>query len=233
MEPSYIEHVMRKLLFNLFGLIVVSSLTTSCNSNNEIKEGVIEFTISFPSFDMNSHPITGMLLPKRQIVSFRGNQFHAQIKKAMVEINAISNTEERYLYSELKFGSPIYFEGTISASDLNKVSIQFTDKRDTIAGFEVKQAFATSNDYGIIELWYTEEITMKDPNWHTPYYEVPGMLLAYTIFENGVAMRFTATSYSSEAIDESLFTPSKQGTSTDFKTFKNELYSVLDNFTKT
>ncbi len=233
MKSSYIENTMRQLLFTLLGFIVVNSLTTSCNSNNKIEEGVIEFTITFPSFDMESHPITGMLLPKRQIVSFRGNQFHAQIKKAMVEINAISNTEERYLYSELKFGSPIYFEGTISARDLDKVSIEFTDKRDTLAGFEVKQAFATINNFGIIELWYTEEITMKNPNWHTPYYEVPGMLLAYTIFENGVEMRFTATSYSFDTIDESLFTPSKQGTSTDFKTFKNELYSVLDNFTKT
>lgn len=215
-----------KSIFYFFLII----LTLSCSSPTRISEGKIDFTITFPEFNADEHTFLAILLPKQQTYTFKDNQFHSQVKKAMVEINIISNSETNYFYSDLMFNEKQYFEGTISQDDLKKFEIEFTDKTDTIAGFNAKQAFAHSNELGTIELWYTEDIVMKNPNWHTPYHEIPGVLLEYTVIQNGVTMHFRARKFYNEEINETIFTPSKKGTKVDFQTFQNELSVLFENF---
>lgn len=203
---------------------------TGCSSTGSITEGKIDYAITFPDFNADEHTFLAIMLPKQQTYTFKNNYFHSQVKKAMVEINIISNTETNYFYSDLMFNEKQYFEGTISHDDLKPFDITFTDKTATLAGFNAKQAFAHSNELGTIELWYTEDITMKNPNWHTPYYEVPGVLLEYTVIQNGVTMHFKATTFYDEEINEAIFTPAKEGTQVEFQAFQNELSVLFKNF---
>lgn len=219
----------KSALLLLIGLII-SFCFIGCSSKDGISEGKIDYSITFPDFDADEHTFLAILLPKKQVYSFKNNDFHNQVKKAMVEINIISNTETNYFYSDLLFNEKQYFEGTIDQAALDQFEIEFTDKTDTIAGFNVKQALAHSNEHGTFELWYTEEITMKNPNWHTPYYKIPGVLLDYTLVQNGVTMHFRATQFYNEELDETIFTPSKKGTKVDFQTFQNELSVLFENF---
>lgn len=221
---------MKKSSFILLVGIAISLVFIRCTSIGSITEGTIDYSITFPDFDEEEHTFLAILLPKKQLYTFKNNQFHSQVKKAMVEINIISNSETNYFYSDLMFNEKLYFEGTISQEDLKKFEIEFTDKTDTIAGFNAKQAIAHSNELGTIELWYTEDIAMKNPNWHTPYHEIPGVLLEYTVIQNGVTMHFRARKFYNEKINETIFTPSKKGTKVDFQTFQNELSVLFKNF---
>lgn len=213
------------------GLVMLLGLV-ACSSKGSISEGKIDYSITFPEFSAEDHTFLAMLLPKQQTYTFKNNHFHSQVKKMMVEINIVSNTETNYFYSDLLFNETQYFEGTIIQDDLDKFEIEFTDKKDTIAGFNVKQALAHSNQFGTIELWYTEDITMINPNWHTPYYDVPGVLLDYTVIQNGVTMHFKATKFHDQIIDESIFAPTKKGSQVDFEVFQNELSALFENFLK-
>jgi GLPGLI family protein len=221
---------MKNAVFILTIGTLLTVLIVGCSSNEKKTEGKIEYHISFPEFKAEEHIFLALLLPKKQVFSFKGNHFHSAVKKAMVEINIISNTADEYFYTDLMFNERMYFEGTISQDDLDDFKIEFTDKKDTIAGFNVKQALAKSNEKGVIELWYTEEIAIKNPNWHTPYFEVPGVLLEFTVIENGVTMHFRATKFSEETIDEAIFIPSKKGKQIDFHTFQNQLTELFENF---
>ena len=212
--------------------IALVFLAIRCSSLEGITEGRIDYTINFPEFDAEEHTFLAILLPKQQVYTFKNNDFHSQVKKAMVEINIISNTEEKYFYSDIMFNEKQYFEGTIDQNNLKKFNIEFTDKTDTIAGFDVKQALAHSNELGTLELWYTEDIAMKNPNWHTPYYEVPGVLLEYTVIQNGVRMHFRVTAFEEEVIDDSLFTPAKKGSEIGFQAFQDQLTELFENFLK-
>lgn len=205
---------------------------TNCSSKGSITEGKIDYAISFPDFDTVEHTFLAILLPKQQTYTFHNNLFHSSVKKAMVEINIISNTEKKYFYSDLKFSKSKFYEGTVAQEDLADFDIEFTDKRAEIAGFKAKHAIAHSNNNGKIELWYTEEIAMQNPNWHTPYSEVPGVLLEYTVINNGITMHFKATSFYDEEVDKTLFIPSKKGEQITFQEFEAELSELFGLFLK-
>lgn len=223
---------MKKSALLLFIGLTISFCFVGCSSKGSISEGKIDYTITFPDFDADEHTFLAILLPKKQVYTFKNNDFHSQVKKAMVEINIISNTETNYFYSDLLFNEKQYFEGTIDQDDLDQFEIEFTDKKDTIAGFNVKQALAHSNEHGTFELWYTEEIAMKNPNWHTPYHKIPGVLLDYTVVQNGVVMHFRATQFHDEVVSETLFEPAKKGTQVELHAFEHELSVLFENFIK-
>jgi len=223
---------MKKSAYIFLLAILTPLIMVSCSSSDKITEGKISYTITFPEFDAEEHTFLSVLLPKQQVYTFKHNDLHSSVKKAMVEINIITNSERKAFYSDLKFNENKYYEGTISPDDLHHFDIEFTDKTDTIAGFNVKQAFAKSNELGTIELWYTEEIEMSNPNWHTPYHEIPGLLIEYTLIQNGVTMHFKAAEFHDEVIDEAIFTPSRKGTQIEFEAFQNELSELFKNFLK-
>jgi hypothetical protein len=209
-------------------------LVTRCSSSNKYNSGVIEYEISFPDFKAEEHPLTAAFLPKKQVVTFDGNKMHSQIKKAVFELNVITDSEKEAFYSDYLFNERRHFIG--QGEELSSMRsanqgfrVQFTDKTDTLLGFKIHQAIATSNENEVFELWYTKQISMTNPNWFNPYYEVPGMLMRYTIEQNGVKMKFEAKSFSTEKPDLALFNPTQEGTRIDYTSFTNELTELFHN----
>jgi hypothetical protein len=55
------------------------------------------------------------------------------------------------------------------------------------------------------DVWYTNELNIKDPNWTNPYKEIDGVLMEYQLKKYHLELRFNCTSVSKASIDESIF----------------------------
>lgn len=228
-----------KLVISLYILALAgfTFLVTRCVGASSYSEGVLEYDISFPDFNEEEHPIIAVFLPKKQIVSFSGNKMHSLIKKAVFELTVLTDSDEESFYSDFLFNDRKFFEG--EGSELKKLltngssySITYSEKTDTLLGFTIHHAVAKSNDLTEFELWYTKDITMKNPNWFNPYHEIPGMLLRYTILQNGVKMKFEATKFTPEKPAVELFSPAREGNQLDYSQYNKQLSELFDNLLK-
>ena len=58
-----------------------------------------------------------------------------------------------------------------------KPTIVVTQQVDTIAGYPCHRALAIFDeiDQPAVEVWFTDRIEIRDPNWFGPFAEVPGV----------------------------------------------------------
>ena len=81
------------------------------------------------------------------------------------------------------------------------------DGTKMIAGYKCKKAMAKSIDGKApdVELYYTNDIKLDDPNWATPFKGIDGVLMQYRISKYGFYMEFTAQKVEPEKVDDQLF----------------------------
>jgi len=82
--------------------------------------------------------------------------------------------------------------------------IELTDETKEIAGYNCKKANITwkGNKF---EIFYTDEISIEDPNWNNPFPEIEGILLEYQYEMFEIKTRVTATKVSKEEVPDSEF----------------------------
>ncbi|MEO5642196.1 MAG: hypothetical protein ABIQ40_10870, partial [Bacteroidia bacterium] len=100
-------------------------------------------------------------------------------------------------------------------------------KTKDIAGYSCKNAILKFKDGSpSYEVWFTKDISIKDPNWANAYYKIDGVLMDYRLKKYGLELHFTATSVSEAKIDDSYFT-----IPADFEPVKNsELEKMFEGF---
>ena len=55
--------------------------------------------------------------------------------------------------------------------------------------------------FGILK--YTNDIKIKEPNLHTPFRQIKGVLMEYQLLSNNILMNFSATKVIDEKVDKS------------------------------
>jgi hypothetical protein len=91
-------------------------------------------------------------------------------------------------------------------SSMEGVELRKTDKTRTICGYTCNNAEATfpSDRSKIYELWYTDDIKVRNSNANTPFREIDGVLLSFYYILGGSELRFEAeTVYKKEIPDKS------------------------------
>ncbi len=88
-----------------------------------------------------------------------------------------------------------------------KLTFEYTKETKEIAGFKCKKAIATKvNDPSQkFDVWYTEEINVKSPNFSNPYGEIKGMLMEYRLQKFDLELTFKAISVTDEKIPAETF----------------------------
>ena len=81
------------------------------------------------------------------------------------------------------------------------------------------------------EIWYTDAIKVKDPNWYGPYMNIPGMMLRYEIKQYGMRMRLDAISVTPGPVDEKKFAAKTDHDKVSPEVLHHELAEVLSTFT--
>lgn len=189
-------------------LLIMASLIMACNqiSNQVFKEkisaGEITYQISFP--DITDDNITASLLPDRMSYTFTPDGFTSHFESAggVFRNRIVADHTQRTLLHQLKvFRKKV--EVRMDESDVLKRLAQYpksyiveTPVRDTIAGYPCKKALIVFEDVDRreIEVYYTDAIDTKTPNWCTQYHDINGVLLAYEVEEFGIRMQLRAES---------------------------------------
>ena len=194
---------MRVILSTTITLIII--LLFSCKKfefKDRIKEGYIDYNIEYLD-DTLDRFIKG-LLPKKMTVKFKNNNTLNKIESlsGIVSFTHIQNTKEntnitlvrvlnkKYKYSEKINDSSIFFE---SIPGIKIETIEEDEKN--IAGLNCKKALVTipDNKTEPFYIYYTNDIIISNPNAHTPFNSLDGVLLEFKVKLYNMNMKLTAT----------------------------------------
>lgn len=216
-------------------------LHTGCSRSliqSSVKEGTIEYALTFPDYDPNG--LMAGMLPEKTTLTFTEDKQAVDLSAGMgvFRTSMVVNTPEHIMdYHMSVMGKKLVAE--LHPRDLQQfnreseaLSILYTDETDTIAGYPCKKALAIYNgiDHPESEIWYTTAITMDAPNWYGPYSEVPGVLMQYEVVQYGMRMRLTATSVKPGPVDASHFAIQADHERVQPEVLHQELAEVLSTF---
>lgn len=202
----------------VLALSVVSTLIislASCLSSSDQKglsEGIIEYEAVAVD---QSNPMANMA-PSKMTVKFKENKMIAQMSAGMgvVSLSIVSDPDSRSLMEMVK----VFTSKAAHVSDSNdvkmemknmpKIKIEETNDTKVIAGYKCKRAVVTYvelTDRAKYDIYYTDELDIKNSNWANAYYAIEGVLMEYQVDRYGMEMRFTASKVSKTEIDNSVF----------------------------
>jgi len=189
-----------------FAIIItlIITLLFSCKKiefKDRIKEGYIDYNIEYLD-DTLDRFIKG-LLPKKMTVKFKNNNTlnkieslsgivsftHVQNSKENKNVTLVRVLNKKYKYSEVINGSSLFFE------DIPQIKIEPLDEIKNVAGLNCTKALVTIPDGKTkpFYIYYTNDIIIHNPNAHTPFRSLDGVLLEFEVKMYNMNMKLTAT----------------------------------------
>jgi len=242
--PNTLSASMKAIARILLPACLVVALFPHCSGkfnflDRAVTEGVIEYALSFPDHDPNS--LMAGMLPERTTLTFNGERQVAELSSGMglFRTTMVTNDLEQVMDYHMSLLSK-KIVAHMKPSDLrlfnpdaSAVTIVHTSDIDTIAGYPCKRALAIFDavDQHEVELWYTDRIEMKNPNWFSPFPEIDGVLLRYEMVQYGMRMRLEALSVTPGEVNPAKFEVKPDFQSVPASVLHNELAEVLGTFT--
>jgi len=207
-----------KLLFPYFLIPLISFFLFSfgCKTHlfeKNISEGVIEYGISYPKIDKND--VFAAMLPAKMIYKFKNNNTVSELSSGMgvFSTSFIINNDTHKLTHLLKLVNKKYalvldslqvMEGYAIQPDGMKIKL--TNDTKKISGYNCKRAIVTFDNPGKnFDIYYTNEIAIKDPNWASPFSEIDGVLLEYQLKNFNIEMRLKANIVKKDEVNDKDF----------------------------
>lgn len=195
----------------IFGFCLILLAFSGCKYANPkfIKEGVIEYDAR-PVDETN--PMAG-LAPGSMTVKFKNNMLSAEMSTMGVfNTTFIFNPAKKNLTQLVKVfdvkQACIEDEAAIAKENKNyELKFEETGETKEIAGYKCKKMLATMADdpSNKFDVYYTEELNIKEPNANTPYHDIKGMLMQYRLKKFGLEMEFIAKGVEKKEIADSDF----------------------------
>jgi len=196
----------------LFIALVFAITGYSCRETGGkyINQGEIHYNIDYiGSFG----PMPKEVLPKNLIVSFK----HDKILFEMISsfgnsgILNLSNPEKGIFDTYFSLFTLKYFYAVQPGEEfpgfeaMDGMVVKKTSKTSIICGFDCKNAEVTfpGNKDKIYQIWYTNEIDVKNSNTATPYSQIDGVLMSFFFILGPAELHFEAeTVYKKEIPDQ-------------------------------
>lgn len=208
----------------------------SCESKVPKKrEGIITYSIDYPESKDNF--FLYHILPKELKTSFKNDKMELKIKKANLENTIIVDSRKRKIASYYNYGE--IFTTQLTPEEVNRVieshpdyRIRFTGKKDTMLGFNIKQAIAIdpAKPKEKIEIWYTDDIGFKNSNWFNGFDKIPGVLLKYSIEQYGLKMNFKAEKFEDVTIPDSVVQLERPGKKISHTVYDKKIMDLFESF---
>lgn len=155
------------------------------------------------------------LMPKNLVVTFKDDNIIYELISPIGNSGIInlSNPSKDIYDTYLSLFTIRYFypsqpgELFPGFESMKGIEITKTSKTAVICGFNCKNAevtfpFDRSKKY---EVWYTEEISVRNPNASTPFYQIDGVLMSFFFFIGRSEFHFTAQNIYKKEISDRLF----------------------------
>ncbi len=195
-------------------LVVFASvfLFNACSDgifSKKIKEGIIEFKAE----PVNAKESMAMWAPDNMEVKFKDGLWCANLEAGMgaMRMDFISDPTKKKFISLVSFLGKFYSVMEMKDIEANnyyfpEYEVSYPGDKKLIAGYNCEKAVLSFKDNSpAVEVWFTKEIQVANPNWSNAYYKIDGVLMDYNLKKFGLELHFTATSVSEAQIDPSVF----------------------------
>ncbi|MFT4525290.1 MAG: GLPGLI family protein [Granulosicoccus sp.] len=204
-------------LSKLAALVIILSLG-SCSSTEQgaaiIEQGEIVYDLSYPQFGDDN--LIASMFPSSMSFKFKDNMTRSDLKTRMAVFSTtfVTDKDNRTLTHLVKIASKksgLILDSADIMKDYAKkpegMQVTLTDSTKSIAGFTCKHALVTFDDKPekTFDLYYTEEIAINDPNWCSPYQEIPGVLMQARVKKFNIEMQITASEVVASDYDSAEF----------------------------
>jgi hypothetical protein len=152
------------------------------------------------------------LLPQNLIVSFKKDKIlFEMIGIGNSGIMNLANPDKGIFDTYFSFFTRRYFYAAEPGElypgfeSMRGIIIRKTSQKQVICGFNCKNAevIFPSDKKKVLDIWYTNEIKVKNPNASTPFSQIDGVLMSFFFFMGPSELHFEAeTVYNKEVADE-------------------------------
>jgi hypothetical protein len=196
-------------------LLVILGLGLGCkrlNGHHAANQGVVVFDIEYVKNSGRNIPV--QFLPK--VMELKFNKHYASYSiEDRLGLFAISNQIDlkKHLHVTMVkvFDKKYAYVGTDSETSILFNSelpyvIQLLKDTMTVAGFSCNKALATNSINGAsFDVLYFKDSRIENPNLNTPYRDVDGLLLKFTLQLKNIDMNLTAKEFIQKEIGDSIF----------------------------
>jgi phenolic acid decarboxylase len=200
--------------FVLFIALILAMTGFSCKEKGgkNISQGEIHYNIDYiGSFG----PMPKEVLPKNLIVSFKDNKIIFEMISSFGNsgILNLSNPEKGIVDTYFSLFTLKYFYAVQPGEQfpgfeaMKDIVIKKTGRTSVICGFNCKNAEVTIPSLGnkVYQIWYTNEISVKNPNTATPFSQIDGVLMSFFFFLGPAELHFDAETVYKKDIPDEIF----------------------------
>ncbi len=198
----------------LFIAVILAMTGFSCKEKGGkyISQGEIHYNIDYVG---SFGPMPKEVLPKNLVVSFKNDKILFEMISSFGNsgILNLSNPEKGIFDTYFSLFTLKYFYAVQPGEQfpgfeaMKDMVIKKTGKTSVICGFNCKNAEATlpSMNNKVYQIWYTNEINVKNPNTATPFSQIDGVLMNFFFFLGPAELHFDAETVYKKEIPDELF----------------------------
>jgi GLPGLI family protein len=183
-------------------------LATSINLFAQEFEGRIVYSITYPKLD---NPEMLGMLPKETTIYMKGDMTRVEANSGMgVKNITIANAKEKKATVLMDMlGQKFQMESSEADSDnenpYKDAKITITDETKMIAGYKCAKATVEVKDNGKVDVYFTKDLGVNSKNASGPFKQIDGAVLEYSMTQQGMEMKFSASTVSKEKVADSKF----------------------------
>ncbi len=194
--------------------LISAMMCYSCSTKGgkHIDEGEIHYNIDYIG---NFGGMPKDILPKTLIVSFKKDMILYEMSTPFGNsgIMNLANPEQNIYDTYLRmFTLRLLYEAKPGETfpgfeTMDSMIIKKTDKTSVICGYDCKNAkiiFPSKGDK-TLDIWYTDEINVRNPNTATPYRSIDGVLMSFYFMIGDAELHFDAETVYQKDIPDSMF----------------------------
>jgi hypothetical protein len=206
-----------KKLNHLLLITALCSITFfSFKQADPLKEGVVEFSITFSDLTPELKQAESML-PSKMTMYFKGQNFRSEMPSAMGNTITINNDAKKEFYLIMDMmGQKTAMKQTEAEmkkqqeeANIKDIKVIQTKETKTIAGYLCKKATITFTVDGKTEqmdCFYTSDLPdAANRNTSPGFDQIKGFMMEYSLNMQGLKMKLSATKVKAEKVDNKLF----------------------------
>jgi hypothetical protein len=155
------------------------------------------------------------VLPKNLVVSFKDNKILYEMISSFGNsgILNLANPDKGITDTYFSLFTLKYFYAVQPGElfpgfeSMHGIIITKTSKTSIICGFNCKNAEVTfpADRKKVYQIWYTNEISVKNPNTATPFSQIDGVLMSFFFFVGAAELHFDAETVYKKEIPDAAF----------------------------
>ncbi len=196
--------------------MLLSVLLQGCASSSKQPDfpsaGVITYHIDYPD-EIGNSP-AAKLMPNQLKLSFKNNMrrynFNGSFNIFSLDFISLSPTDScvtlfRFMDSNLLHASPVDSNFFLFDKKNDPIIKLIESQTKEIAKMICFKASVKYPDGESFSVYYSKDIDLQMPNRHTPYSEIPGVLMEFYLDYNDVRFHFTANHIDYTIPEDSVF----------------------------